>query len=433
MWRLLKNFVPEMRGQLALSAATGIGALAVLLAMAFNVSSSVNARSSLQSIADETALALAVEVNILSQSNVDLNSVALARVNAVLSHRGQPALQAGQVTVRTRRTEPISIADNASPPDRVPDDTIEVSIETYPEPSPAMSALNKAPKPIRVSASALRLGSSNLCVIALHAAFSETLSMRDAARMTAPNCDIISNSTAIDGLNVTDAAKLTGSDIHSAGGASGQAVNFSPDPTTDSLMMPDPLAGMPEPATTPCIPVPKLANKANTPLAPGIYCGGLKLNGHRSATLSNGVYTFHGDVDVGKNGSLFANGATIHLASNGRFLATDGSTLRMTAPVTGATAGILLFESPSANEGNVHRIETIDARYMVGTIYIPRGMFYVNASAPVADQSEYTAIVVRRLLLEGNSNLVLNTDYAATPVPTPAGVGPIEGSVRLVD
>ena len=233
-------------------------------------------------------------------------------------------------------------------------------------------------------------------------------------------------------MNVVGAAKLTGTETHSAGGALGQSMNYSPEATTDSLAMPDPLTSIPEPPTAPCISVPRLTNKANTPLAPGVYCGGLKLNGHRAATLSNGVYTFLGDVDVGKNGSLFANCATIHLAKNARFMATSGSTLRITAPETGATAGILLYESPSANEGNVHHVETTDARYMVGTIQLTRGVFNVNSGSPVADLSVYIAIVVNQLVLQGTSNLFLNTDYGATPVPTPAGNGPIDGSARIV-
>lgn len=274
--------------------------LAVLFAVALNTASTMNQRQVLQTLADETALALAVEINVLSQNKVDLNSVALLRINAVLAAKGEDLLQANEVRVRILASQSVPLRPRkatlttatlslAQSPTRAPDDTIEVVIETYPTPSPARSALNQAPKPIQVSARAQRLGSSNLCVIALHSSLANTLFMEGSARLTAPNCDVISNSISASGMNVAGAAKLTGTEIHSAGGALGQSMNYSPEATTDSLAMPDPLTSIPEPPTAPCISVPRLANKVNTPLAPGVYCGGLKLNGHRAATLSSGV------------------------------------------------------------------------------------------------------------------------------------------------
>ena len=47
----------------------------------------------------------------------------------------------------------------------------------------------------------------------------------------------------------------------------------------------------------------------------------------------------------------------------------------------------------------------------------------IAAQAPVADSSAYTAIVVGRMWLRKGPTLVLNSDYAATDVPVPAGLG----------
>ena len=425
------DFLSDLRGQVAMGFGLAISALAITLAMAINTASAVNQRQYLQSVADETALALAVEINVLLQNNVDLNSVALARVNALLEDRGDDLLESHEVSASTLRVEPAPVP---APPGGVPDDAVEVMIATYPPQSPAMSALNEAPKLIRVSSRALRLGSSNLCVIALNETQPNTFLARDSARLSAPDCDIVSNSTDPDGLNVADAARLHGSEIHSAGGASGQPSAFTPDPITDSLSLPDPLINIPEPDTSTCIPVPGLGSSGSvTTLYPGVYCSGLSINGHREVLLQSGVYSFLGDVEVDTNGTLRSNGATLHFAGgDATFHARAGSTIRMTAPETGATAGILLFESRANTVGNMHKIETDDARYMVGTIYIPNGIFRVNTNAAVSDQSEYTAIVTRGLQLHGGANLYLNTNYDMTSVPTPEGVGPIDEGVRLV-
>ncbi|MEO0465948.1 MAG: hypothetical protein AAF216_05360 [Pseudomonadota bacterium] len=431
MRRIIAKFLRDLGGQIALSAALTMGGVTVMVAMSLNLNANVSLSQDLQAIADETALTLAVEINVLKQSGVDLNSVALARVNATLTNRGRDALTAANVSAQSVRVEPIP---PGTPSADVQDDAVEVSIEVTPTPSPALSALNATPKPVRVSSRALRLGSSNLCIIALNDTEPNTMLARDSARLTAPNCDIVSNSTDPEGMNVANAARLLAAEIHSAGGARGQPTAFTPDPVTDSLSLPDPLINIAEPDTTTCtaVPNPGQMGKQAT-LSPTVFCDGLKINGNREVFLQPGVYTFMGDLDIRQNGTLRGDGVTIHIAGgNGRFMARSGSTVRLSAPETGATAGILLFESRSNAQGNVHLVETDDARYLLGTIYVPQGIFRVNTSSAVSDQSEYTAIIARELQLHDAANLYLNTDYDATNVPTPNGVGPIDEGVRLV-
>ena len=429
---------------MVVSFALVVGTLAVLFAISLNTASMMNQRQGLQALADKTALSLAVEINVLSQSKVDLSSVALSRINDELISKGDTPLQSGEVTVRTLRTEPLPHAPSKSAsastklkPSKssaAPDDTIEVVIETYPTPSPAMSAVNQGTKPIRVTSRALRLGASNLCVIALHPSRNFTVLMRHSTRMTAPNCDIVSNSTNASGVVLSGSARLEAREIHSAGGALGDAVHYSPAPVTDSLTLPDPLSTIPEPPDSPCSPSSGMWLTGPPPTVyPAIHCSGLRVSSGNTVRLLPGIHTFDEDVIVEAGGTLVADGATIHLTDDAQFSAQSGSSVRMTAPITGSTAGILLFESRDHSEDLTHSIQTTDARYMVGTIYLPRGVFHVSTTAPVSDQSEYTAIVARRLVLYGNSNLFLNTDYHATPVPTPAGIGPIEGGVRIVE
>ena len=59
----------------------------------------------------------------------------------------------------------------------------------------------------------------------------------------------------------------------------------------------------------------------------------------------------------------------------------------------------------------------------MGTIYLPNGNFIIDTDNKVADASAYMAIVTRSLSLLRAPNVVLNTDYSATDVPVPAGIG----------
>ena len=65
---------------------------------------------------------------------------------------------------------------------------------------------------------------------------------------------------------------------------------------------------------------------------------------------------------------------------------------------------------------------------LIGTVYLSQGYLHVDANKPVADQSAYTAIVVRSLKLKAGPNLVLNSNYDATDVPFPPGLKNLAGS-----
>jgi hypothetical protein len=53
---------------------------------------------------------------------------------------------------------------------------------------------------------------------------------------------------------------------------------------------------------------------------------------------------------------------------------------------------------------------------------LPQGILHIDSNAPVADRSDYTAIVVRSLQLSEGPNLVLHSDYQNSDVPVPEGL-----------
>jgi hypothetical protein len=71
------------------------------------------------------------------------------------------------------------------------------------------------------------------------------------------------------------------------------------------------------------------------------------------------------------------------------------------------------------------------ARNLLGTIYMPQGEIIIDATKPIADKSAYTVLVVRQLHLYSGPNLILNSDYSATDVPVPMGVGPFGAKIFL--
>ena len=88
----------------------------------------------------------------------------------------------------------------------------------------------------------------------------------------------------------------------------------------------------------------------------------------------------------------------------------------------GPMAGLLFFEDISTAGGKKHRINSNNAKRLVGTIYLPLGTLLIDAKSPVASESAYTAIVAKSIEILEAPTLILNTNYGATEVPVPDGI-----------
>jgi Flp pilus assembly protein TadG len=328
-----------------------------------------------------------------------------------------------------------------------------------------LTHIKKDTLPIVATATAMAQGVSNVCVIALGDGGS-AISADMSAALAAKSCAILSNSTATDGISVKKFAKIDAAFICSAGGSEGGSSNFNPSPLHDCPAYDDPLAKRTPPTVGACDyydasfdrdlldPQPsdpgKPAGKLDAELVsgayegtlpdyfrvdllPGVYCGGVRLAGRIDAHLAPGVYIIKdGPLRADGGARIFGEGVGFYFDGDlSTFEFRDNSVVHLTAPTSGLMAGLLMWESADAPVGRAHRILSFNARQLLGTLYLPRGVLEVDTKSPVADSSAYTAIVSRSLSLSGSPTLNLNTDYAATDVPVPEGVGATGGQVYL--
>lgn len=372
-------------------------------------------RSTMQGIADASALAGARELN-LAQSRA-LNAVEVAKnfANGMLAQNlplhltsVNAALIDGDTAVKVNLTKSFSL-HILSFMDRL--GFAEVGVEAI----------------ARVS------GFLPICIVALDEKAPGTLYLEARSHLTAENCAVYSNSKNPSGIKSVDSAFLKAALICSAGGKVGKRLNFSPEPLTDCPVLPDPLAARPAPPVGPCAANGKIIDGLSVSLVPGTYCGGLKVVGGAKVKLQPGVYII-------KDGPLIVDAGAIFEGENVGFYFTgdmstllfgNTSTINLTAPIEGPLAGILLFEDRSSRELRKHNILSDNARTLLGTIYFARGRLIIDASKPIADKSAYTIIVSRRLELYAGPNLVLNSNYGSTTIPVPAGVGRVFDSVVL--
>ena len=189
----------------------------------------------------------------------------------------------------------------------------------------------------------------------------------------------------------------------------------------------------------------------DTILTPGVYCGGLRITANASVDLQPGVYVIK-DGPFIVDGTASLTGEYVGFVMSGAasvFSFDENTEISLGAPKEGPMAGLLFYEQldPNLKGGafrsifttlgdlaalgamRTHRIRSNNARQLLGTFYLPNSILKVDANGAVADESAYTAIVVRRLWLLEGPNLVLNADYAATDVPVPSSIA--GGEVRL--
>jgi Flp pilus assembly protein TadG len=301
--------------------------------------------------------------------------------------------------------------------------------------------------PVRASATAKLSSGLPLCLVGLDAKAPATIGLEKNALLTASGCLVYSNSTSASGLSSQDSAVLKAGFICSAGGKSAAAnASFSPQPATDCPAMSDPLAIRQPPPDGPCKYLATIVAGGSQTLQPGVYCGGLVITLGANVKLAPGIYTIKdGPLLVNGNSSLTGENVGIYLKGQGSSLKFDAqTTISLTAPKDGPMVGLLIFDDPTGASAllNVllnplvagkytkllsspreHLILSDNARMLLGTIYMPKGRLIIDATKPLADKSAYTVLVVQQLDLYSGPNLVLNSDYGASEIPVPAGVG----------
>lgn len=278
-----------------------------------------------------------------------------------------------------------------------------------------------------------RGGGAGTCIIALESSARDAVFLNTNAKITGPECAVFSNSTSSTGLSVFRNGKIASGFTCSSGGYSGGSTNFDPMPLSDCPPREDPLAERAAPSVGACDHTRKQVNDYRGALEPGVYCGGLVINGASEVTFKPGIFIFKdGPLHVLRTSKL--SGTDVGLYFTGRnadLLFQEQSDIDLSGPVSGTMAGLLIWQEKDPQAAKKFEVRSTKVHTLTGTIYLPNSTFYAAVDAPVAQSSAYTAIIARKVALDGNVELVLNGNYEETPVPVPGGIGPAGGEVLL--
>lgn len=141
-------------------------------------------------------------------------------------------------------------------------------------------------------------------------------------------------------------------------------------------------------------------------IPPGRYCSTLIVNGVSNVTFSPGVYEFDNGLTLNGSNNVTGNGVTFYNASGQMIV--NGTSVNLTAPATGNTAGVLMYQNPSDSNSFIANGTDGVGTGFAGELYFPSADLTING-----DLSSW-------LLLVGNS---VTINGSGTNVPSSAFPG----------
>ncbi len=409
-----ERFLGDRRGNTMLALAGMLPLVIGSVGAAVDYGNLILVQSHLQAAADGAALTGARELRVASARDEAVKAVAESYARANASDVPALAFEAAVAPSRQR----FSVTLDTTVPGYLP-----VSL------SPFSSR-------VKVQAEAQVMGGEPICLMGLDTAATDTV-LVDRARVTAPACGVYSNSSSPSGMVLSGSGGIRALKVCSSGGVRLSGGSAQPAAKTDCPVSPDPLAGRVGPTVGACTFKNHVAIGVAV-LQPGVYCGGLVIASGTIATLLPGDFII-------KDGPLVVKDlAAVTGVASGFYFTGPGATfdiapttaINLVAPVTGPLAGMLFFED-RANPPATHKMNSRTAPVMLGTFYLPKSRLEIGPpggagllTRTIGALSAWTIVVAGQVQISDGLNLTLNTDYSATKVPVPEGVG--GGQISLV-
>jgi hypothetical protein len=272
----------------------------------------------------------------------------------------------------------------------------------------------------------------NTCVMALGKNGKLSVGFGERSRATTvslSSCDLYNASRETESTELLDGASLTAQDIFLSGGyalSAGSVMTASRYLTTHTSSVADPYARLELPPYPGCTRTRyRLDERKAETISPGIYCGGIEIAGGAKLSLDPGTYILdRGNFSVRGNGTVNGTGVTLVLTSRsgsnyGVIDIRAGSTIEITAPAGGASAGIPGIaiwadgDQPAAGD----TFDGGSAQNINGAIYMPGRQVEYSGGSPSA--THCSQLIAREVTFTGNSYFRHDCDGAGLSDPDP--------------
>jgi hypothetical protein len=247
------------------------------------------------------------------------------------------------------------------------------------------------------------------CVIALDPSASDAFSISGNADMNLTSCGIAVDSTSNSAFRANGNISLNATGIDVVGGVDQNGnVTINPTPTTGVTPVGDPFASVPAPPPGSCV-TPNPPITSNTTLRPGTYCGGISISGNASVTFQTGPYILlGGGLNASGTVSLTGSGVTFYNTFDtthpfDSISITGNLTMNLSAPASGALAGMLFFEDRNAPTGYTEKFAGNSSSNLTGAMYFPNNEVEYTGNSSAGVQN--VAIVADTVSFIGNASL----------------------------
>jgi hypothetical protein len=279
----------------------------------------------------------------------------------------------------------------------------------------------------------------NATILTLSPTANTSLNLTGGSTMTVPQAVIVDSSA-------TTAANLSGSNtqlvatqIEVVGGISpSSGSGYSPTPVTGSkYYTADPLSSLAPPSTSSLVTRSTSAltyKSGSTTLDPGIYQGGITIQGGATVTLNPGIYYLEGGgLTVSANtttlsgtGVMIYNGetggSTTDPSTVGSINISSSAVVTLSPMSSGTYQGISIFQDRNATTNMT--IKGGGGTNITGMLYAPAAPVTITGGS---DNIPGTAFISSTLDIKGNSSFTIPTP----PIPVP--VSNVGNSVGLVE
>lgn len=259
------------------------------------------------------------------------------------------------------------------------------------------------------------------CVLALSRSAPGAISVNGSSSVVLNNCSLYDNSNDVAAFSVGGSASLSALSVGVVGGASysGSNVATTEGVSTGQGVLPDPYGDVALPSYSGCTET-KFSVKTTMTIDPGVYCNGFMVNAGAVLTLNPGIYYLdQGTFSVNGGATITGQGVTlVFTSSTGSNWATatiNGSaTVNLTAPISGPTAGIVVFGDRRIPTGTTFKFNGGATQYLGGAVYVPTGA--ISYSGGMGSSSSCTQIIGDTVGFTGNANVAVNcSGYKVKP------------------
>lgn len=396
--KALQALRADRRGNVATLFALAAVPLIGFVGASVDYSQALASKTAMQGATDSTALMLAKEI-------ANGNS-ALSAQDVFTASFAHPEVQG------------LAVASNASTSGNSTAVTVSASGAIN---ASFMQLLGYSTLPIQTTSTAYIETETYGCVLALSETADNAILLGGSTTVGLSNCSIYANSTSATALSVSGSATLSALSAGAVGGVSISSSNVTVSSGVRQHLAPlaDPYADVVMPPYGGCTET-SLNVKTSMTIDPGVYCNGINVNAGAVLTLNPGIYFIdRGTFSVNGGSTVTGQGVTLIFTSStgnnwASFTINGNATINLTAPIGGATAGLVIFGDRNMPVDTSFKLNGGSNQSFGGAIYLPSGA--INYSGGASTSTSCTQIIGDTVSFSGNSDVAINcSSYKTKP------------------